>query len=172
MFYFFLIVWWKKNFKSNCFIICFKPFLFFWQLGKFISFQPYWLIKGSIFGIDCVKNVLIRSYSGRHFSGIFPHLVWIRCISPYSVQMRENAGKMRTRITPNTDSFYAVILCRSISVFSWFSATVTAYLKHMFSVWSFGFIVAFLFFSHVRESIYDLPQFKLVLLHLWCSPLT
>ena len=29
------------------------------------------------------------------------------CISPYSVRMRENAGKMRTRITPNTDSFYA-----------------------------------------------------------------
>ena len=29
-------------------------------------------------------------------------------ISPYSVRMRENAGKMWTRITPNTDSFYAV----------------------------------------------------------------
>ena len=26
----------------------------------------------------------------------------------YSVRMRENAGKMRTRITPNTDTFYAV----------------------------------------------------------------
>ena len=30
-------------------------------------------------------------------------------ISPYSARMRENAGKMRTRITPNTDSFYAVL---------------------------------------------------------------
>ena len=30
-------------------------------------------------------------------------------ISPYSVRMRENPGKMRTRITPNTDSFYAVL---------------------------------------------------------------
>ena len=29
-------------------------------------------------------------------------------ISPYSVRMWENAGKMRTRITPNTDTFYAV----------------------------------------------------------------
>ena len=29
-------------------------------------------------------------------------------ISLYSVRMRENPGKMRTRITPNTDSFYAV----------------------------------------------------------------
>ena len=26
---------------------------------------------------------------------------------PQSVRMRENQGKMRTRITPNTDSFYA-----------------------------------------------------------------
>ena len=28
--------------------------------------------------------------------------------TPYSVRMRENPGKMRTRIYPNTDSFYAV----------------------------------------------------------------
>ena len=30
--------------------------------------------------------------------------------TPYSVPMRENAGKMRTRITPNTDTFYALNL--------------------------------------------------------------
>ena len=60
-----------------------------------------------------VKRVRIRSYSGPHFSRIFPD--WIRTeygemrsISPYSVQMRESPGKMRTRITPNTDSFYVV----------------------------------------------------------------
>ena len=29
-------------------------------------------------------------------------------ISPYLVRMWENAGKMRTRITPNTGTFYAV----------------------------------------------------------------
>ena len=63
----------------------------------------------------CVKSVHIRSHSGPHFSRIFPHLDWIRSdteplsislrISPYSVRMRKKAGKMRTRITPNTDSF-------------------------------------------------------------------
>ena len=39
-----------------------------------------------------------------------PHseLFWSVCISPYSVRMRENPGKMRTRITPNTNSFYTV----------------------------------------------------------------
>ena len=36
-------------------------------------------------------------------------------IRPYSVQMRENAGKMRTTITPNTDTFYAVNNTRGTS---------------------------------------------------------
>ena len=58
-----------------------------------------------------VESVLIRSYSVR----IFPAFSRIRiengqmlCSSPYSVRMLENAGKMRTRISPNTDTFYAV----------------------------------------------------------------
>ena len=29
-------------------------------------------------------------------------------VSRYSVQMRENAGEMRTRITPNMNTFYAM----------------------------------------------------------------
>ena len=55
-----------------------------------------------------LKRVCIRSYSGLLFSQIFPHSDWILLTSPYSVRMRENPGKMRTRITPNTDSFYTV----------------------------------------------------------------
>ena len=47
-------------------------------------------------GIHCVESVRIRSYSGLHFSRIFP----------YSVRMRENEEKMRTRITPNTDTYF------------------------------------------------------------------
>ena len=53
----------------------------------------------------CVKSVRIRSYSDPFFSRIFPHSDWIR---PYSVRMRENAGKMQIRITLNTDPFYVV----------------------------------------------------------------
>ena len=45
----------------------------------------------------------------------------MRSISPYSVRMRENAGKMRTRITPNTDTFYAVaIIAFSISEYKFY----------------------------------------------------
>ena len=42
---------------------------------------------------QCVKSVSIRSYSGPHFSAL-----------------GLNTGKMRTRITPNTDTFYALNL--------------------------------------------------------------
>ena len=59
----------------------------------------------------CVKSVRIRSYSGLHFSRIFPHSDWIQriqCISPYSVRMWENVGKIQTEISPNTESFQAV----------------------------------------------------------------
>ena len=31
-------------------------------------------------------------------------------VAAYSVQMRKNAGKMRTRITPNKDTLYVVYL--------------------------------------------------------------
>ena len=60
-------------------------------------------------GMDCVKRVRIRSYSGPHFSRIFPYSDWIQSISPYSVRIRENAGKMWTRITPTMGTFYAAI---------------------------------------------------------------
>ena len=30
-------------------------------------------------------------------------------ISPYSARMRKNAGKMRTRVTPNRNTFYTVL---------------------------------------------------------------
>ena len=52
---------------------------------------------------------------------IFPAFSLIRTeyreilrIYPYSDPMRENVGKMRTRITPNMDTFYAVIYINSI----------------------------------------------------------
>ena len=44
-------------------------------------------------------------------------------ISPYSVRMRDNTGKMRTRITPSTDSFYAVkillVACFLLHCLNW-----------------------------------------------------
>ena len=64
-----------------------------------------------------IRSVRIRSHYGPHFSRIFPHLDWIRRDIPYLSVFSPNAGKcgkMWTRTTPNTDTFYLVI--RSLSV--------------------------------------------------------
>ena len=44
----------------------------------------------------CVKSIRIRSYSDSHFSAFGLNSIQSEC------------GKMRTRITPNMDTFYAV----------------------------------------------------------------
>ena len=41
---------------------------------------------------------------------------------------------------------FFVILCRSFFISSWFNSTLTAYWKHLLSLLSIGFIVAFMFF--------------------------
>ena len=51
--------------------------------------------------------ILVRIFPA--FSHIWTEYEEIRRISPYSVRMRENAGKKRTKVTPNTDTFYTVI---------------------------------------------------------------
>ena len=59
----------------------------------------------------CLKRVRIRSYSGGHFFLIFPHSDWLRRDREYLSVFSPNAGKcgkMWTRITPYTDTFYAV----------------------------------------------------------------
>ena len=41
----------------------------------------------------CIKSVRIRSYSGLHFSHIFPHSDWIQRDTPYLSVFSPNAGK-------------------------------------------------------------------------------
>ena len=51
-----------------------------------------------------VKSVRIRSYSGPHFA------IFVLNMERYGVSLniQSKCGKMRTRITPNTDTFHAV----------------------------------------------------------------
>ena len=63
--------------------------------------------------------ILVRIFPS--FSRIRTEYGEILRISLDSVRMWENAGKMRTRITPNTDTFYAVIwsnICDSQNEFN------------------------------------------------------
>ena len=55
--------------------------------------------------IHCVKSVRIGSYSGQHFPafGLNTQRYFL------SLRIKSKCGKMLTRITPNTDTFHAVI---------------------------------------------------------------
>ena len=64
----------------------------------------------------CPFSELLWSAFFPHFSRIFPQYREVRSISPHSVWMRENAGKMQTRITPNTDTFYTVFTSAIIGI--------------------------------------------------------
>ena len=65
-----------------------------------VIFYFFTLWKESVFGV-----ILVRIFPA--FSRIWTEYGEIS-ISPYSARMQENAGKMLTRITSNTDSFYSV----------------------------------------------------------------
>ena len=57
--------------------------------------------KVFVFGVILVPIFLTFTRIWTEYGGILR-------ISPYSVQMQQNAGKMRTRRTQNTDTYYAV----------------------------------------------------------------
>ena len=62
----------------------------------------------------CVKSVRIRSYSGPYFPTFGLNT------EGYSLSLRIQSehGKIRTRITPNTDTFYALkVLTKSLKTF-------------------------------------------------------
>ena len=56
--------------------------------------------------LHCVKSVRIRSYSGPYFFPAFG-LNTERC--GVSLRIQSKCGEKRTRITPNTDTFDAVL---------------------------------------------------------------
>ena len=117
---------------------------FFFSITNLFFFPFFiWIKSGKHHADSLCKNVRIRSHSGPQISRIFPHSDWIRRDSKCSYSeslwsaffsyfpafglnterysylsvFSPNAGKcgkMWTRTTPNTDTFYLVI--RSLSV--------------------------------------------------------
>ena len=60
----------------------------------------------------CVKSVRIRSHSGPHFPTF--RLKTERYEVSFGIQFE--CGKIRTRITPNTDTFHAVFIKKNPAV--------------------------------------------------------
>ena len=85
----------------------------------------------------CVFGViLVRIFPA--FSRIRTEYGEIQSISPYLVRMMENAGKMRTRITPHTNTFTLVesVPCNLLSDLHWY-----------FWIFRTHFVILFLFFQ-------------------------
>ena len=74
------------------------------QSNKFWSLTGFGLLFECLFKSQCMKSVSIRKYSGPHFPAFELNT------ERYSVSLRiqPERGKIQTRITPNTDTFYAV----------------------------------------------------------------
>ena len=116
-----------------------------------------------------VKRVRIRNYSGPHFSRIFPHSEWIRRDTAYLSVFSPNAGKcrkMRTRITPNTDSFYAVMLTKNITLsllwpfFEFFFVISVCYRIELWACyWGVFFYSLFYVYSHSLQQLYFKKQY-------------
>ena len=63
-----------------------------------------WIITGIGFLFHCVESVHIQSYSGPHF----PSFGLNTERHEVTLRIQSKCGKIRTRITPNTDTFHAV----------------------------------------------------------------
>ena len=65
--------------------------------------------------LHCVKSVRIWSYSGPHFP------VFGLNTERYSLRTQSECGKMRTRVTSNTDTFYAMLMFNfaSMQILQW-----------------------------------------------------
>ena len=74
--------------------------------------------------LQCVKSVRVRTYSGPHFPAFGLNT------GRYSVYFRIQSqwGKIRTRITPNTETFYAVFKARERGCKIWGPRTIFALL--------------------------------------------
>ena len=66
------------------------------------------MISKRSFIFNCLILRKKSPYSELFWSVFFQHFPAFGLNTPYSVRVRENAGKIRTRITPNTDTFCAV----------------------------------------------------------------
>ena len=78
-----------------------------WIIRKTQLMLSYIAEKVSVFGVILVHNFPVFSLIRTKYGEILR-------VSLYSLRTRENAGKMRNRITPNTSAFYAVLELKNV----------------------------------------------------------
>ena len=85
----------QKCFMRSCFVFLFETA---WKVSRYGVFPGlYHYVKSVRIGV-----ILVR---------IFPHSDWMRWDTVVSLCIQSERGKIRTRISPNTDTFHAVHFC-------------------------------------------------------------
>ena len=101
-------------------------------------FSSSWsVVTASLRVLHCVKSVRIRSYSGSYFPAFGLNT------EKYGVSLRiqSECEKIRTRITPNTDTFHVVLL---------------SYLEHFFSAANMTYTI------NSKREIHEAPIIRLI----------
>ena len=111
-------------------------------------------ILGVIHSSHCVKSVRIWSYSGPHFPSFEINT------KRYSISLRiqSKCGKIRTRITLNKDTFYAVCLTASMHYELRCLNLFTAFVQNFMT-----FVKSNVRINSFRLSNYHTHTFKLVI---------
>ena len=109
----------------------------------------------------CVKNVRIRSYSGPHF------LAFRRNTQRYGVSLRIQSERrqMRTRTTPNTDTFHAVEVTKLDNQFLDFFYDESKFNDRECSRAVPSKFFFFLFGTIINSTKFDVPNFQTRLLY-------
>ena len=115
-----------------------NPYLTQFQTFRFFGLLPH-SQSSSNEKTHCVKNIRIRCYSGPHFPAFGLNTERYRLYkyrdTEYFVSLRihSDCGEIRTRITPNTDTFYAVTMKRKINLGIFFvSFCIASYFSFFF----------------------------------------
>ena len=78
------------------------------SLDTFHAVQQSRVIIQFLYNMHCVKSVHARSYSGPHLPTFGLNMERYEA----SLRSQSECGKIWTRITPNTDTFHAVIVLK------------------------------------------------------------
>ena len=95
----------------------------------------------------CVKSVRIWSYSGPHFPPFGLNIERYRV----SLRIQSEWGETRTKITPNTDTFHAVLLFWQVNFHSGFHIKIYKFQSYVWYLNKFRFVALNVILNNQRN---------------------
>ena len=123
-------------------IKCFFSFYnFFFYTQRVLVFH---LLRGFC-NVLCVKSVRIRSYFGPDFPAFGLNTERY----PVSFRIQSEYGNIRNRITPNTDTFYAVVHDHIVAFFFYLLISFTSFVYSLFYFLAIILLINFEIFLYI-----------------------